>query len=186
MNFVEKQNFLNEVDCRYVISAALPKLVISRVAGNEINSIRTSSQCLLDIRSHTLLDIEHKLELLLGIPSEYHETWRVIRYRVGEYYKAHHDWIHENQSYSKNMLSLGGQRIKTVIIFLCNVVQGGETFFPLVFKKFIPELGKLLAWDNVDSNGKPLLNTLHEGLPPINGEKWILTTWYREHPIFIP
>ena len=37
-----------------------------------------------------------------------------------------------------------------------------------------------LIWNNNDLNGNPNYNTLHQGNPPIKGEKFIITKWFRQ------
>ena len=45
--------------------------------------------------------------------------------------------------------------------------------------KIKPEKGLLIAWNNLFFNGIPNYKTLHEALPPISGDKYIITKWWR-------
>ena len=43
--------------------------------------------------------------------------------------------------------------------------------------------GRLLLFGNVDENNQPHELSLHQGLPPHEGEKWVMTLWFRETKI---
>ncbi len=57
-----------------------------------------------------------------------------------------------------------------------------ETGFAKFSTQFRGQPGAALIFDNVlaDGAGDPL--TLHAGLPPTAGEKWLLSQWIRERP----
>jgi hypothetical protein len=42
--------------------------------------------------------------------------------------------------------------------------------------------GDAILFRNVDSTGAPDRATLHEGLAPTRGEKWLLSQWIRMPP----
>jgi prolyl 4-hydroxylase len=74
----------------------------------------------------------------------------------------------------------GGQRVATLIIYLNNVAQGGETIFPEINLKITPIQGNALyfAYTNSKNQVDPL--TLHGGCPVLEGEKFIATKWMRQ------
>jgi hypothetical protein len=39
-----------------------------------------------------------------------------------------------------------------------------------------------VVFSNVNPDGTPDLNTLHAGMPPESGRKWVLSQWIRERP----
>jgi prolyl 4-hydroxylase len=70
-------------------------------------------------------------------------------------------------------------RIGTAILYLNEGFKGGETFFPELGLKVIPEKGSVLFFDykySYETNKK----TLHAGLPVIEGTKYIATFWIRQ------
>ena len=66
--------------------------------------------------------------------------------------------------------------------FLSVPETGGETYFPRIDVKIPPRAGSLVTWNNLDANGEPNTNTLHQGMPVVAGTKHIITKWYRERP----
>ena len=42
------------------------------------------------------------------------------------------------------------------------------------------EVGEALVFDSVNATGEGDMNTLHAGLPPASGIKWLLSQWIRE------
>ena len=81
---------------------------------------------------------------------------------------------HEYKTYCEWM----GQRTWTTMIYLNDVKKGGETILNIEIK-IKPEKGLLIAWNNLFFNGIPNYKTLHEALPPISGDKYIITKWWR-------
>jgi prolyl 4-hydroxylase len=61
------------------------------------------------------------------VPVENGELLQVLRYEPGQYYKAHHDYFADEFN-----LKRGGQRVATMLMYLSDGVEGGETFFPSV------------------------------------------------------
>jgi prolyl 4-hydroxylase len=75
-----------------------------------------------------------------------------------------------------------GQRIKTCLVYLNDDLEGGETDFPRLKIRFRGHTGEALIFDNVTSAGTGDMNTMHTGLPPTRGEKWLLSQWIRSKP----
>ena len=101
---------------------------------------------------------------------------------MGQFYKAHYDWFQRGTKFFKEqVVPAGGQRIYSVLIYLNNVEEGGETEYPNIFRKIKPEVGKMLIHKNVQ-HGLELKESKHAALPPISGEKWALVCWVRENP----
>jgi hypothetical protein len=57
---------------------------------------------------------------------------------------------------------------------------GGETDFPRIGYRFKGRTGDALVFGNVEPSGKPDPRTMHAGLPPTSGEKWLLSQWVRD------
>ena len=55
----------------------------------------------------------------------------------------------------------------------------GETDFPLARTKYRGRKGDALFFWNVLPDGSVDRQTLHAGLPPTSGEKWLLSQWVR-------
>ena len=74
----------------------------------------------------------------------------------------------------------GGQRTWTAMVYLNDVDEGGATWFPKAGIRVTPRRGLLLAWNNMKPDGSPNDQTLHEGMPVVEGVKYIVTKWFRE------
>ncbi len=75
-----------------------------------------------------------------------------------------------------------GQRVLTFVIYLSHAYESGETDFPRLRWRFRGRKGDALFWWNVDPDGKPHNRTLHAGLTPQTGEKWLFSQWVRDRP----
>jgi prolyl 4-hydroxylase len=111
------------------------------------------------------------------------ETMQAQRYEPGQYYKEHWDFFmpgtQENRIYCEWM----GQRTWTAMIYLNDVEKGGETYFKHLKLRVKPERGLLLVWNNLYKNGLPNLKTMHEAVPPISGNKYVITKWFRSYSL---
>ncbi|KAG4998807.1 hypothetical protein JHK84_029851 [Glycine max] len=90
-------------------------------------------------------------------------------------------------------LKRGGQRIATMLMYLSDNIEGGETYFPLAGSGECSCGGKLvkglsvkpikgnavLFWSmGLDGQSDP--NSVHGGCEVISGEKWSATKWLRQ------
>jgi prolyl 4-hydroxylase len=134
----------------------------------------------MDRWSPDIRPIDEGLARLLGVAPEYGETMQGQRYAPGQQFRAHHDYFHESEDYWQRVRLEGGQRTWTAMIYLNDVEEGGATWFPQAGVRFRPRRGLLLIWNNMARDGEPNPATLHEGMPVIDGVKYIVTKWFRE------
>ena len=180
----KQENFLSTNECDQLVSMISRNLRPSTVADKGdtclVNDYRTSKTSDLN---HFLdpfyLSIDKKIANLMKLEPFLGETMQAQKYEVGEYYKEHYDFFspfnHEYKTYCEWM----GQRTWTTMIYLNDVEKGGETYFKHLKLKIKPEKGLLIAWNNLFFNGIPNFKTLHEALPPVSGDKYIITKWWR-------
>lgn len=176
-------NYLDVPTCKRLVAMIdanrRPSTLLSD-SGN--SSFRTSESCDMDRRSDEIRPIDEGLAHLLGLDPAWGETMQGQRYAPGQYFKAHHDYFHEGESYWPAMKASGGQRVWTAMIFLNDVEEGGATWFPQAGVRVKPKRGTLLAWNNMNPDGSPNTATLHEGTAVSEGVKYIITKWFREAP----
>lgn len=123
-----------------------------------------------------------RMSAMLGLPSTHFELTNILHYSPGEQFKPHFDFLEKNEAgHAANMETLG-QRIVTLLIYLNEGYEGGETRFPRVNYAFKGKTGDALMFGNVNEKGAPDPLTLHEGAPPSSGEKWLLSQWVRDRP----
>ena len=73
-----------------------------------------------------------------------------------------------------------GQRVATVLVYLNEDYEGGETDFPELGLRHRGAKGDALAFFSVDAAGAPDPRTRHAGRPPASGEKWVLSQFIRD------
>ena len=106
------------------------------------------------------------------------ENFQYVKYQENEKYDAHYDAFDISEA---NNLARNYQRIITNIIYLNDDFEGGETFFPMLGFDIIPEIGKVLTFENCIPNSQYLNPfSLHQSKPVKKGEKHILTLWLTE------
>ncbi|KAH6820209.1 2-oxoglutarate and oxygenase superfamily protein [Perilla frutescens var. hirtella] len=187
-------NFLSKEECEYLINLARPHMAKSTVVDSKTGKskdsrVRTSSGMFLRRgRDKVIRDIEKRIADYSFIPADHGEGLQVLHYEVGQKYEPHYDYFLDEFN-TKN----GGQRIATVLMYLSDVEEGGETIFPAAKGNFsstpgLSECGKkglavkpkmgdaLLFWSmRPDASLDP--TSLHGGCPVIKGNKWSSTKW---------
>lgn len=118
-----------------------------------------------------LAPVRKRVVDLFSLPESLCEEPAVLRYDVGEEYKAHYDAAAEpaNPAYS---------RIYTALLYLNDDFTGGTTTFHRLKLEIEPKAGRLLVWGN-QTNGYPRPHplALHSGNPVASGTKHIVTFW---------
>lgn len=175
---VKFHNVLNDAEREALIEYASPRLERSKLANKEISQLRTSSGMFFDENENPLITtIEQRLATLMNLPIEHAEGLQVLHYEPGQEFKAHFDYFGEHHPSSKN------NRISTLVMYLNDVEQGGETTFPHLGLTVTPMKGSAVYFEYFYNN--PYLNelTLHRSVPVIQGEKWVATQWMRKQRI---
>ncbi|XWS33912.1 hypothetical protein CRYUN_Cryun22dG0123600 [Craigia yunnanensis] len=192
-------NFLSKEECEHLIDLAKPHMEKSTVVDSETGKskdsrVRTSSGTFLARgRDKIIRNIEKRIADFTFIPVEHGEGLQILHYEVGQKYEPHYDYFLDEFN-TKN----GGQRIATVLMYLSDVEEGGETVFPAAKGNIsavpwwneLSECGKgglsvkpkmgdaLLFWSmKADASLDP--SSLHGGCPVIRGNKWSSTKWMR-------
>lgn len=178
------RHFMSAEECAYLVALSLPRLVPSQVfdptSGRAfLDPYRRSSDARFWPLDQDLVVYRLNLRIarLAKLSIENQEMLTVLRYAPGEEYKPHYDFLTD-----KAELESGGQRIKTVLVYLNTGFEGGETKFPSAEVAFKGDPGDALLFDNVDSEGRPNQDTLHAGTPITAGVKWLASKWIREKP----
>ncbi|CAN6863477.1 unnamed protein product, partial [Brassica oleracea] len=194
-------NFLTKEECKYLIELAKPHMekstVVDQKTGKSTDSrVRTSSGTFLPRgRDKIIRQIEKRISDFTFIPVEHGEGLQVLHYEIGQKYEPHYDYFMDEYN-TRN----GGQRIATVLMYLSDVEEGGETVFPSAKGNYsavpwwneLSECGKgglsvkpkmgdaLLFWSMTpDATLDP--SSLHGGCAVIKGNKWSSTKWLRVH-----
>ena len=187
--FVAYPGFLTVAACEWFKERAAPKLVPARVndakgTGLKLDPMRTNKGSVFSLIETDLVMqlVRARIAHVAGVATAALEPAEVLHYRVGETYKRHIDFFHPTLTNFAEEMRVKGQRIKTCLVYLNDGFEGGETEFPKIELKFRGGVGGALFFDNVLPNGAGDMNTLHTGLPPTRGEKWLLSRWMRSKP----
>ncbi|EFJ05718.1 hypothetical protein SELMODRAFT_431327 [Selaginella moellendorffii] len=191
--------FLSAEECDYLIAIAGPRLAKSTVVDTSTgkarhgieSKVRTSTGMFLsnyDRRYPMIQAIERRIAVYSMIPVENGELLQVLRYEPNQYYKPHHDYFSDQFN-----LKRGGQRVATVLMYLSDVEEGGETIFPSVgdgececggeLRKGLcvkPRKGDAILFWSAALDGNVDSNSLHGGCSVLRGEKWSATKWLRQ------
>ncbi|KAK8571230.1 hypothetical protein V6N13_103359 [Hibiscus sabdariffa] len=124
-------NFLSKEECEYLIKIAKPfmkksSVVDSKTGKSKDSRVRTSSGMFLRRGQDKIVsDIEKRISEYSFMPVEHGEGLQVLHYEVGQKYDPHFDYFLDTINIRK-----GGQRMATMLMYLTDVEEGGETIFP--------------------------------------------------------
>nr|AAT84604.1 prolyl 4-hydroxylase [Dianthus caryophyllus] len=190
------EGFLTHEECDHLIDMAKDKLEKSMVADNESgksipSEVRTSSGMFLQkAQDDVVAAIEARIAAWTFLPIENGEAMQILHYERGQKYEPHFDYFHD-----KVNQQLGGHRIATVLMYLSNVEEGGETVFPNAEAKLQlanneslsdcakggysvkPKKGDALLFFSLHPDASTDSLSLHGSCPVIEGEKWSATKW---------
>jgi len=181
------RGFLPPALCHWLIERVRGRMTRALVYDPEIGGSRRE-----DARSNSAYEfgfedldlvsvaIRARICATLGVPQGALEPVQLLHYSVGETFERHHDYLDVSVPAYAAEVARAGQRIGTFLIYLNDDFEGGETDFPLVGLRFKGGVGDALIFANVDPSGAPDRRTLHAGLPPTAGEKWLLSQWVRD------
>lgn len=179
----EIDNILSNDECDQLIKySKYKRLTDSTVfdsVGNIINNNRKSKTTWF---KHNENEIESKCSSVAKKLTNKNdcnlESLQVVYYEVGGYFRPHHDST-KNTSIDAVVTS----REYTLLIYLNDIEEGGETVFPYLDLEIKPKKGKGILFRTLDDNDKIILESLHGGKPVIKGEKWICNKWIHNRNI---
>jgi len=175
------ESFLNQQECEKIINLISTKLHPSGLSSYEPDSdYRTSRTCDLGKLNDEFMEgIDGRICQMIGIDSSYSEVIQGQYYEIGQQFKAHTDYFEPNEiaKYGGQM----GQRTYTVMIYLNDVEEGGETAFVNVDKEFKPKQGMAVMWNSLKPDGSTNSNSMHFAKPIIKGYKAVITKWFRSY-----
>ena len=170
------RSLLTPKECAYLSTMAEPQLRPSFVTNPQTGAqmphpIRTSSGMSFGPTQEDLViwRINERIARASGTAIDCGEPLHILRYAPGQEYKPHTD----------SMPGEANQRAWTVLVYLNDDYQGGETVFPKVGLEVRGTAGDALIFHNVTADGRPDPASLHAGLPIVSGVKWLATRWIR-------
>ncbi|MFP3359550.1 2OG-Fe(II) oxygenase, partial [Planococcus sp. SIMBA_143] len=89
-----------------------------------VDGLRTSSSVFLEESHDVVTHVEKRVSQIMNIPVEHGEGLQILNHKPGQEYKAHFDFFSASARPVKN------PRISTLVMYLNDVEEGGETYFP--------------------------------------------------------
>ncbi|GBF89628.1 hypothetical protein Rsub_02346 [Raphidocelis subcapitata] len=191
--------FLSDEECEHIKRLAAPQMKRSMVfydGGNQMDDYRTSFGAFISRRcDYVIARVGARVADWVRIPETHAEDMQVLRYGPDQFYEAHMDTLDDD---------VWGPRLATVLLYLSDVEEGGETAFrgsgswadpglPAAMGPasnctrggvaFKPKKGDALLFWSVQPDGTtedPA--SLHAGCPVLAGVKWVATIWIRARP----
>ncbi|WP_225228959.1 2OG-Fe(II) oxygenase [Bacillus sp. PS06] len=179
-------NVLSSEECDRLISLSMGRLQPSKVVdpktGIERSTAgRTSHGMYFSLNENSFLTtIEKRIAEITNIPMEHGEGLQVLNYKNDQEYKPHFDYFPS----SKVDPEKGGQRVGTLLIYLNDVPDGGQTIFPKLGLSIVPKKGTAVYFHYTNSLGQVDPMSLHSSSPVLKGEKWVATKWIRQGNIY--
>jgi prolyl 4-hydroxylase len=109
--------------------------------------------------------VQARMAASCGIPIQNFEASTVLYYRPEQASSNHHDFI--------------DHRMLTFLAFLNDDYQDGETDFPELGVRHKGTKGEGLCFASASPDGSPDLRMKQIGLPPSQGDKWIVSQFVR-------
>lgn len=173
------RNFLTSEECAHVAQVASdlmePSRVIDPTTGVAIaHPVRRCDNAVIGPTREDLVIRALNLRIATATRTrvDQGEPLTVLRYQPGHEFKPHYDGLPGTKN----------QRIKTMLIYLNQGFEGGETEFVTCDLIVRPRAGDAILFDNVDATGAIDLQSRHAGLPVTRGTKWLATRWIRAAP----
>lgn len=184
------ENFLPRGACDWLIAQAGVRLhraevrqsaQVSAIGAGRTNSVAGSSMLEPDL---VMQMTRLRIAATIGQKFDQLEPTNILHYDPGQEYRPHYDAVRPDEVPDFEAdLRAHGQRLVTVLVYLNDAYEGGETEFPRLGQRFKGKPGDALIFWNLDADGEIERQSLHAGLPVTGGEKWLLSQWVRQRPL---
>jgi prolyl 4-hydroxylase len=183
------RGFATPAMCAWLIARAQHRLepsMVNDAATGEMRQhpMRTAHTCAFgpDDRDLIIAVLQARAAIITRVPVMNHEAPNMISYEPGQQFGPHVDYIDTRNPLFARELAMLGQRIVTVVTYLNEDFDDAPTQFPALKLNVRGATGDAIIWSNVRPDGAPDPNTVHAGMPPTRGRKWVLSQWLRNRP----
>lgn len=167
------ENVLSSEECDLMIDLATARMQRAKIGNShDVSDVRTSSSMFFEeSENESIKQVESRVAELMNIPISHAEPLQVLRYQPGEQYHPHFDYFTKGNDVNN--------RISTLVMYLNDVEEGGETYFPSLHFSVTPKKGSAVYFEYFYNDAHLNELTLHAGHPVAAGEKWVATQWMR-------
>ena len=127
-----------------------------------------------------LNELSNIVSFYTGLDKENQESYNLLRYSEGHFYKQHPDYFIKENPLSIEKLEMCGNRVYSMLFYLNDDFEGGQTKFPEIDKVLLPRKQKVVLWRNIDKDKNPITESMHESLVVTKGVKYAIPVWIRE------
>ncbi len=180
------KGYLSAPACDWLVALGRTNLRAAQVYDAETGDLRADAN---RSNSAAQLDVERidtftafvraRIAALANVSVAGLETSQILHYRVGEEFAEHCDFLDPGNPGHARDIAVHGQRALTVLIYLNDDYEGGDTAFPALGRGFKGRKGDALIFWNLTPEGAPDWRTRHIGTAPTRGEKWLFSQWIR-------
>jgi hypothetical protein len=179
------ENFVPPELCARIIARGKSRLAPAKVIDAATGDVgygqgRSNSDTFFNLAQMDLplVLLRARIAALTGLPVAGMEAPTLFHYEVGQEFALHYDFLDADYpGYARALAANGTQRVLTFLLYLNDGYEGGETDFPLAGWRYKGRAGDALFFWNVEPTGLPDRQSLHAGLPPSSGEKFLLSQW---------
>jgi hypothetical protein len=174
--------FASAAECKWLIAAAAHRLKRAGVYNNPggVDPGRTNQAAPFNFANADMVVevIRYRIANQIGAPLPCLEMPQVLHYDVGQEFVLHCDFL--DPVALREEIARNGQRVATVLIYLNDDFEDGQTSFPRLGINHRGKAGDALVFGNIDGAGGPDPRSQHAGCPPTQGEKWVFSQWVRD------
>ena len=182
--------FATSAECDWLIQRGrhnLKRAMVYRkdATGHAAVDTRTNSEADFTVVNTDLVLclVRDRIAAAIGVATSFFEMAKLLHYEPGQQFSLHADFLEPNTSALAQEVRQHGQRVMTFLTYLNDDYEGGETDFPGIGLRYKGRRGDALLFANVDESGAPDYKTVHAGLPPTSGVKWLLSQWVRDRAV---
>lgn len=184
--FASLGNVLDAGECSQLIEMARPRLkpstLVDPVTGKDIvSAMRSSHGMFFRLEENGFIaSIDRRLSAVMNLPLENGEGLQILYYPVGAGSEPHFDYLQPTNAANRESIARSGQRVSTLVTYLNDVPEGGQTLFPTLGWATSPMRGNAVYFEYCDDEGRVDPRSLHASAPVTQGEKWVVTKWMRQ------
>jgi len=182
------EGVLSAQECAQLIELARdrmrPSTVVDPASGQDKTAEHRDSEGMFFRLCETpfIARLDERISQLMNCPLEHGEGLQMLRYGPGAKTTPHYDFLAPTNQANRESIARSGQRISTLVIYLNDVTQGGETVFPEIGLAVSARRGNAVYFEYTNRLHQVDHRSAHAGAAVHAGEKWAVTKWMRERP----
>lgn len=175
-------------ECEELIALARPRLKPSTIVDpstgrDTVSGLRASyGMFFRPLENPLVARLDQRMAALMHLPAAHGEGLQVLHYPEGAGSAPHYDFLVPSNDTNRASIARSGQRVSTLVTYLNDVPEGGETAFPVVGWTVSPRRGHAVSFAYCDAAGEVDHASLHASQAVLRGEKWVATKWMRSRP----